>query len=321
MESLRYSTFGSYDHVDADCGEVSFPLSIVDNSCPVCSGQFLDVSRSPSDRQILGLSLCVGCGWWHLHEDILLELDGNPGPKPARAWELHHAALDRIDLTSNDLPIETLRNHLARYWDQRVDISAQQAEDLVGSILTEHHGGEIVKLTANANAPDGGVDLIVVHEGGDIRRAVQVKRRLKRDVEGVQEVRNFVGAMLLRGERRGTFVTTASQFSKPARALPGNPNLVHARLSLELIDGERLHEMLERPALAGDLSLPSTMSLDGDWTTSGGGELTCRELLLGDLRKLRPLARPPGARMGWNTTYARPQEDFLRDFQPISGNP
>lgn len=119
-------------------------------SCPVCSAQFLDVSSSPSDRQTLGLSLCVGCGWWHLHEDILFELDGNPGRKPARLWELHHAALDRIDLASDDLPIETLRNHLARYRDQLVHISAQQAEDLVASILAEHHGGEIVKLCAAA---------------------------------------------------------------------------------------------------------------------------------------------------------------------------
>jgi len=41
----------------------------------------------------------------------------------------------------------------------------------------EHHGGQVTRLTANANAADGGIDLYLsTRDNGLIQRAVQVKR-------------------------------------------------------------------------------------------------------------------------------------------------
>lgn len=327
MKQPTYPTFDSYDHVDSDSGEISFPHAIVRNACPICGGRFVDLMHQSSSDRLLGLSLCGQCGWWHLHQDFLEKVpevaeaskEGTPPRQiAARWWELHHAALTRIDLGSDELSIEALRAHLARYWDQRIHISAQQAEDLVGSVLRERHGGEIVRLTANANAADGGVDLIVVSDGGRVSRAVQVKRRLTRDVESVQEVRNFVGAMVLQGQRQGTFVTTASRFSRAAQKVAMNPNLGHARLSLELIDGEQLLELLEHSAMQGELALPPAMSLDQTWVAPGGERIGAREMLLGDIRKLAPLIRQAGPGLPWPEAYSTPLSDFERDFRPLS---
>jgi restriction system protein len=331
MHRPRYPTFDSYDHVDADSGEIDFPRAIVTNRCPICGESFVDLVHLVSDTVEHGLSLCVGCGWWHFHHDQKLrhgdqDADDAYDARPlsfARWWEMYHGALDRIDLSDETLPIETLRSRLARYWDQRTDITAQQAENLVASVLREHHGGEIIRLTANAYAADGGIDLIIVSDGGTVRRAVQIKRRLKRNAESVQDVRNFVGALVLAGERHGTFVTTASSFTRAARTLPMSPSLARARLSLELIDGEQLLELLQPAALQCELALPPTMSLDDTWIAMSAPdghfhEVPARDLLLGDLRRLAPLARALGTPVRWATVYSRPVADFRRDFRPAS---
>lgn len=295
-----YSTFDSYDHVDSDAGEITFPRSIAHNACPVCSGRFVDLEHRKNAATFLGLSMCSECGWWHLHQDMENEMfDPETNELCGRRhwgrwWELHHAALNRIDLADDSLTVDELRVHLARYWDQRVDISAQQAEDLVASILREREGGDVIRLSANATAADGGIDLFVVMKNGVVTRAVQVKRRLTADPEGIKDVRNFVGALLLEGQQHGTFVTTASRFTKPAKRVPENANLSRARLTLELIDGEQLVEMLQQSALAGAIDLPAPMSLEQQWVATDGTTFDARELFLGDIRRLAASARPVG---------------------------
>ena len=285
-----YATFDSYDHVDSDSGVISFPRSIADNICPCCGGRFVALSHQPRPDMVLGMSICTSCGWWHLHRDLLnIPLHTDLSLTSARWWELHHAVMAKIDLNVSDLPIETLQAHFARHWAHKTDLSAQQAEDIVASVLREYYGGDVERLTANANAADGGIDLIILSNGGVLRRAVQVKRRLTRDVESVQEVRNFVGAMLLEGESHGTFVTTASRFTKPALRIPENKNVERARMEIELIDGERLLELLEYSERQRAPELPETLGFDQIWTASDGSTLRGDELLIGDLRRLQRL--------------------------------
>ena len=283
-----YRTFDSYDHVDSDAGEITFPRSIEANQCPVCLGRFAELQHQMTGGTLV-LSICASCGWWHLHRDVqaMIEQDGQKFTITARWWELHHAALTRIDLLDQSLSIEDLRVHLARYWDQRTELTAQQAEDIVAGVLRDHYGGEVVRLTANANTPDGGIDLILLTHDGRIRRAVQVKRRLRREVEGVHEVRNFVGAMMLEGEDTGTFVTTASRFSRAAQRVPNNRNLARSRMTLDLIDGERLLEILEHTSVSRIPDLPSVMNADQVWNAPDGTLIGTRELLFGDIRSNR----------------------------------
>jgi restriction system protein len=213
--------------------------------------------------------------------------DPKTGETNTAIWfELYHAVYSEITLDSSALPIDELRKHLARFWEHRKYISAQQAEELVASVLRDHYGGDVLRVTANVNAPDGGIDLLIVSDGGLVRRAVQVKRRISQDVEPVEDVRNFIGAMLLSGNDNGVFVTTATRFSRGAATTATNVKLARKRLNVELIDGEQILELLEFSNLQASVKLPPLVDLDQEWTSDDGMRVNARRLLFSDLSRL-----------------------------------
>ena len=193
-------------------------------------------------------------------------------------WELHHAILVHVDISSNNVAIEDLRTHLARCWDDRKYINAQKAEDLVAGLLKEHYKCDIHRVTANANSADGGIDLLLIENNGKIYSAIQVKRRIARNVEAVKEVRDFVGALILEGLERGIFVTTASRYSVSAQKVPKNPNLAKHKLELELIDGEMLLELLKYSISSSTLSLPVSIDCNTSWLSNNGKIFSTLEL-------------------------------------------
>jgi restriction system protein len=256
IRRLTYLTFGTYDHAEAKNDEERFLQSASDLLCPFRKTgyrRFTHLLSPPSPEALqrvkatggpysqqwsLDLLLCPACGWWHLSRHNMM-IGFEIGPTNLAMWyRLYHAVYSEIALDSPALPIDQLRKHLQRFWQDRKFITAQQAEDLVASVLREHYDGEVLRLTANANAPDGGIDLLIVSDGGLIRRAIQVKRRISHDVEPIEDVRNFIGAMLLSGNENGVFVTTATRFSRGAANISTNANLTRRRLSVELIDGD-----------------------------------------------------------------------------------
>ncbi|MBY5700411.1 restriction endonuclease [Rhizobium leguminosarum] len=119
---------------------------------------------------------------------------------------------------------------------------------------------------------------------GAVRRAVQVKRRIATDTEPVGEVRNFVGAMVLTGSDCGIFVTTASRFSAVAQSVPGSAKEAKFKLQLELIDGERLFEMLRATSSTMTAQFPPRVEPDQEWRGPDGRTILARELFNGDIR-------------------------------------
>lgn len=287
IKRLLHSTFGSYDHVDADAGEVNFSAAVRASRCPCCVSPLRRFVNQLDGTRRLELDLCVACGWWHMHRVEDLCSLGDESLTTATWWELYHAVLSELPVDLPSLPLEQLQLHLARSWEDRTQISAQQAEDLVAGVLKEHYGGDVLRVGANASAADGGIDLFIVSKDGLVKRAVQVKRRQGRESEPVGEVRNFVGAMLLQGATYGAFVTTASQFTEPAKALTRNPNLRKHRLSVELVDGDRLLELLEYSNRAVAVRVPPLVAEEGVWTATDGRTYSTGALFLGDLRRLR----------------------------------
>lgn len=200
-------------------------------------------------------------------------------------WELYHAVYSEVPVELTELTIPQLQSHLRRRWDDRKHMSSQQAEELVAALLQEHYQGEVLRVTANANSKDGGIDLYVIHDNGAVKRAVQVKRRQTRDTESVQEIRNFVGAMILDGAELGVFVTTASRFTAPAAAIPANEGLTRKKLTLELIDGQKLYELLEHSNRKQPLILPDDITPNQEWVGPNGRIFRTEELFFGDLRR------------------------------------
>jgi len=151
---------------------------------------------------------------------------------------------------------------------------------LVKDILKEHLQCNVYFATANVNAPDEGIDLYVCHEDDKIKAAVQVKRRISREIESISEVRNFIGAMLVEGHRKGIFVTTAKQFSKATYSIPQKVLATAAKLELDLIDGEKLLEIMKATSPPNAIALPMGLKLDTNWKSSNGNILKTEEILL-----------------------------------------
>jgi restriction system protein len=206
------------------------------------------------------LFLCHACGWWQVRQDSVSYAPGaRLGDTPeyfARYACHYHSVLEDVDISSNDVAVADLRRHLRLRWNDRTLISAGKAEELVAAVLRDHLQCDVYHATAHVNTPDDGIDLFVASRDGNIKAAVQVKRRITAEVEPVEPIRSFVGALVIEGYDRGIFVTTALQFSPAALQVPNARPVKNRRLELELIDGERLLELLRATSPPQQVRLP-----------------------------------------------------------------
>ncbi|WP_170431569.1 restriction endonuclease [Ruegeria arenilitoris] len=294
MKRLLYTGLQNYDHAYLDAGTVFFTNALRAGNCPCCAIKLQafehelpvpPLQAGFTQLRWLCAEICPNCGWWHFSQDYEYSDSDRPERKSrSKWWELTFALQTEIELENTTLPIDVLKRHLMRRWEDRKLISAQQAEDLVASLLQEHHGGQVIRTTANVNAADGGIDLyLVVADDATIRRAVQVKRRITKESESIEEVRNFVGAMVLSGIESGIFVTTASRFTKLAQSAPAKAAEAKVKLQLDLIDGDMLFEILRAANASTSFQLPPRVRLDQEWQNTSGILITARELFTGDI--------------------------------------
>jgi restriction system protein len=130
--------------------------------------------------------------------------------------------------------MEARRYLLNRWSEARHTISPALMEEVVVSVLRSMG----YEARATGRSGDGGIDAVL--ESSTDAVAVQVKRT-RRSIE-VEQLRAFVGALVIGGRTRGVFVTT-SQFRSgvpaAAKALDGTGYAV------ELVDGERFLAALD----------------------------------------------------------------------------
>jgi hypothetical protein len=224
------------------------------------------------------LFTCSTCGWWHSNERATLY----PLNLPSRSPYNYCPAIENIDIRSSQVAVDDLIFHLTRRWEDRKRISASSAESLVASLLREHLKCDVISSTANTTTPDRGIDLHVCHDNGEIIAAVQVKRRINRQVEGVAEVRNFVGALAIENIAKGIFVTTATHYTREATLVAEKlKSSTCSRLQLDLVNGRDLFELLKTLPRKEKLILPKGTGSIDIWLDDAGKEHTTRELLYG----------------------------------------
>jgi hypothetical protein len=85
---------------------------------------------------------------------------------------------------------------------------------------------------------DGGIDLVLVE--GDGRFVVQTKRRSGTAAESVSCIREFIGAMVVAGDVRGIFVSTAPHFSDSAVRTAAEAIKRGAVERIDLVNASRL---------------------------------------------------------------------------------
>lgn len=290
---IFYRELVELDHGIDSSGEIQ-KGSLIENSfknglCPICHEKIEryryidpdDDGYRPSGNWLIFetlLHICNKCSWWHSTQEGLQNGNGQKLFSPY----VYYPVIDKLDISTDSIALEDLKSNLLVRWDDRKLISAGKAESLVQSILKEHLSCDVYTATANANSPDGGIDLHVCSKNGSIISAVQVKRRIKRDSEPVSEVRDFVGAMVIKGFQKGYFVTTAERFTSVAQQIPNQLKEINSRLELELIDGQKLFELLKNDVKPEKLIVPPSVKSNSVWVGPKGNTLTTYQLIYGE---------------------------------------
>jgi restriction system protein len=184
------------------------------------------------------LYFCEQCNWWRRLDEFCNDDD--------RTLSMDHtwAILKELPVSSNDVPIELLRKHLAKNFADVREISSQKAEELVAAVFRESFGPcEVNYFRGSTFSQDGGIDLVVVQADRG-PSAIQVKRRPSGKTEDVENVRSFVGAVIMNGFRSGVYVSLASRFSSQAMAVSRNPHLRDLGIEIQLLDSTRFYDLL-----------------------------------------------------------------------------
>ncbi|MFH1110571.1 MAG: restriction endonuclease [Planctomycetota bacterium] len=193
-------------------------------------------------------AVCNQCGWWYT--TFIVSESSSPNDllwRYATAGQLR--TLDTNDVT---VPLAELRRYLMAKRDARFALNPRRFEDLVGGVFSDF--GYRVRVTSYSG--DKGIDVVVLDGPSDALIGVQVKR-YKNPIEA-EQIRAFVGALMLGGYPKGVFVTT-SEFRSGAVDTAARSTALG--LPLHLWDGkvflERLGTSL-RPAYTGvdDTSAP-----------------------------------------------------------------
>lgn len=176
--------------------------------------------------------VCKVCDWWVLEKRVWL------AAVTSQIWELIFASagiLRNLDLSDISLPIEEIRKYLAAKYESRFSLHPRKFEEVVTSVFRDL--GYNCRLIAYTN--DGGVDIILSGVENSLI-GVQVKR-YKGKIK-VEQIRSFLGAMILKNCVKGIFVTT-SGFQKGACNLAKLCNTDYR--PIELMDAEKFFKTLE----------------------------------------------------------------------------
>ncbi|MGJ8535342.1 MAG: restriction endonuclease [Alphaproteobacteria bacterium] len=237
-------------------------------SCFFCGERmhaFWEFREGPSDGffhrlNVEVLQLCRYCGWWvHLdQDDVQFEDVGGRGGGYDDWCEggfdyertVHYGALRVFDKTDDKAPVDEVRRFLLAKFEARNNLHPRLFEETVASVFSDF--GYDVELTSYHN--DGGVDVILEKAGKTF--CVQVKRY--KNKIGVEEIRAFLGALLLAEQPNGIFVTT-SDYTMGAKA--ASNDAAPLGYSVQLVNHEKLFEYLKCTAR------PSFNSID-QWRAS-----------------------------------------------------
>jgi hypothetical protein len=255
-----YQTVAEFDSATGRHSDVRTSLNpkwSLGSGCPICAGATRHVSFSSNlywggsmREHSSSLAHCDRCGWWRVGNDYWYSGNNNGVTWPRTISSEYWPIIKWFTLASPEAPINALREHLRKHYSDMRSISAPKAEELVYSVFKEHYRGAEVKYFRGCTfTPDDGIDLVVVDtDGGQI--AVQVKRRVSRTSEPIEQVKSFVASFFMNGMRKGVYVALFSKFTRAAEAISQNPYLVAHGLQLELMDAERFYQILNSQALA-----------------------------------------------------------------------
>lgn len=181
---------------------------------------------NPRDDIYCTALTCEICGWWVLEKRVFLS------SKSKQIWESAFATCGRLknlDLDDVTIPIEDVRTYIAAKYKDRFAVHPRTYEEIVSSVFKDL-GYESI---ATAYSNDGGIDVILTDSKNN-QIGVQVKRSKNRIK--VDQIRAFLGALIINNYTKGVFVTT-STFQKGSKHLASQCSLRDRQI--ELIDADK----------------------------------------------------------------------------------
>lgn len=197
-------------------------------------GPFLRHSGSPVEYTIGpdGFTICQTCGFWYVAENVLgLALEDH------YRWDI--ATMRHFDINDPQVGLIEVATHLSRTVSDLYALTSSRFEELVAQVYRDL--GYHVRLTQKSR--DGGYDLILLEGSGARQTIVECKRYgLKKPIT-VGIVREVLGVQLALGVPKAQIVAS-TYFTKPAVRAAKKVSAGHSGYELELVDIQRLTEML-----------------------------------------------------------------------------
>lgn len=183
--------------------------------------------------------LCAACGWWCIVQGIHYETC-----RPFITFNWAAGCLRNEQASLSAIAVKEMRQALCACYERRWSIEPRQMEDIVASVFKS--SGCQTRISKQSH--DGGIDVFGIDQAGS-PFGVQVKRHQNKI--RIEEIRSFLGALLLHGIAQGVFVTT-STFTSGASRLQQQARF--AGIRLECIDAQHLFEMI-KAAQVSDFNL------------------------------------------------------------------
>ncbi|MCP4581532.1 MAG: restriction endonuclease [candidate division Zixibacteria bacterium] len=227
------------------------------NCCPYCGSALSDErgimprpsewSQPDPDNRVVSGKIgvrCITCNWWCINKFYVQ----SPAADDDSIWyctdQFQNAYEGIIGRFSNKVWKDIMPNLAGELSEFRKGLASlspgKETELFVGQLLSQYMNCDVRHV---GRSHDAGIDLIVIK--GDEQAAVQVKWRKigrKRKSESVEQVREFIGAMLISGFKKGIFVTTDAAFSKDSQKSADKITRQYAPLNL--ISARELQEFL-----------------------------------------------------------------------------
>lgn len=187
-----------------------------------------------TDSLHLKAHVCQLCGWWWVSKETSTIAITNPLQKSHGSKQAAFATLKELDLADISIPVSEVRDFLIAKYEARYELHPRVFEQTVASVF--ENLGYQARVTAYSN--DGGLDVVLQRESSEV--GVQVKR-YKNSIQ-VEQIRSFLGALVLGGLTKGVFVTTSS-FQKGANQVVEQVDRLG--YSIELLDAPKFFEALK----------------------------------------------------------------------------
>lgn len=194
------------------------------------------VKEGPLEEVYVGAYVCPACGWWSIGKSVVLH-------SPRQFWEQTFqaaGALRSLNVSDISIPLEEVRHFLVAKYSSRFEVHPRKFEEVVASVFQSFG----YKAVVTAYTGDGGIDIVLEGKANE-RIGVQVKRYRNRIK--VEQIRSFVGALMLGGFTRGIFVTTSDYQSG---AFPVAKQANEKCVPIELVDSEAFYDAIKIAQIA-----------------------------------------------------------------------